>query len=109
MYIVTNTIKVKTPFLERMTQQFLSSHTQSKMTDVPGFLGFEVFYRDVPDEADVSEVVALSRWESESDQLAWTQSDSFQSLHQHRKQAHEGKPKESPVPGNTVSRYYSAE
>ncbi|MFD2729243.1 antibiotic biosynthesis monooxygenase [Enterococcus camelliae] len=113
MYLVTNTINVKKSFLEQMVNQFRSSHTQEQMQDVPGFLGFEVFYRELPDEEDVSEIVALSRWENEAAQLAWLASDSFKSLHQRRKAADSGtettNQTERPVLGNTIRRYYSAE
>lgn len=101
MYIVTNTIKVKSAFLPKMIAQFQSSHTNEKMTGVPGFLGFELMQREV--EPEISELVVLSRWQSEADQRNWTKSQSFAQLHP--KKNKQTTNVDSPVLGNVVARF----
>lgn len=100
MYIVTNTIQVKSAFLPKMIEQFQSSHTNEKMKDVPGFIGFELLQRTVDDLT--SELVVLSRWQTETDQKNWTKSQSFADLHPKRGEA---KNANSPVLSNTVARF----
>ena len=111
MYIVTNTIKVKTDYLDKMEQVFLSTHTMENMEEVKGFKGIEIFKRHLEDEENASELVVLSRWDSKEDQQIWVKSESFNTLHG-RKPSGEKKPatkKERPVLGNEVRSYYSVE
>ena len=108
MFIVTNTIQIQTPHAETIIQRFQSSHTKESMTNVTGFLSFELMSRTLPDDPDITELVVLSRWDSEKDQQNWTASNSFKGLHQ-KKAASTSKSKKesSPVLGNTVARYFT--
>lgn len=114
MFIVTNTIQVKQAFLEQMVQKFRSTFAQEKMKGVPGFIQFEVLYRELPETPTIGEIVVVSRWDTSESQVAWTKSESFKALHPRRPlttATADDVPmkKESPVIRNTVSRYFVAE
>lgn len=114
MFVVTNTIQVKQAFLEQMVQKFRSTFAQEKMRGVPGFIQFEVLYRELPDTPALSEIVVVSRWESSEAQVSWTKSDAFKTLHPRRQSVTNTADaittkQESPVIRNTVSRYFVAE
>lgn len=81
MYSVTNTIHVETPFAENMIKGFTSSHTKDAMSDIDGFINFQLMVRELPDENNVTELVVLSLWESKEHQKAWVKSQAFKDVH----------------------------
>ncbi|MBL1226084.1 antibiotic biosynthesis monooxygenase [Enterococcus sp. BWR-S5] len=109
MFIVTNTIQVTTAHADKMIERFRSTHTNERMTGVTGFLNFEVMHRTLPENSEVTELVVLSRWESQQDQENWTASNSFKDLHKGKKAEQPKTTKEaSPVLGNTIAKYHLA-
>lgn len=109
MFIVTNTIQVTTAHADKMIQRFRSTHTNDRMTGVKGFLNFEVMHRVLPDSPEITELVVLSRWESQEDQENWTAGNSFKDLHKGKKAERPAPSKEaSPVLGNVIAKYHLA-
>ncbi|WP_321382643.1 antibiotic biosynthesis monooxygenase [uncultured Enterococcus sp.] len=109
MFIVTNTIQVATAHADKMIDRFRSTHTNERMTGVKGFLNFEVMHRILPENSEITELVVLSRWESQKNQENWTASNSFKDLHKGKKtEQPEITKKVSPVLGNTIAQYHLA-
>ena len=107
MYIVTNTIQIKTPHADKMVQRFQSAHTMESMEGVSGFISVELMQRLLPEDDQVTELVVLSRWESEEDQRNWVDSSSFKGLHQKKPTGDTSQQQESPVLGNVVARFHA--
>ncbi|GGC79857.1 antibiotic biosynthesis monooxygenase [Enterococcus wangshanyuanii] len=107
MYIVTNTIQVETEHSQKIIQQFTAGHTKESMEAVEGFLNFQLMYRSLPDNPEVTELVVLSRWVSKEHQKNWVNSQSFKQMHQRNtenKQSTE-KPKRSGIISSTIAEY----
>lgn len=76
MLIVMNVIRANDGRNEELEEAF-SSH-QSKLSEVPGFLGFELLKRDKDDEYAVS-----TRWKDEESFKSWVGSENFRNSHKH--------------------------
>ncbi len=78
MYIATNRIRVQENFGEKLESRFKERRGIEKQ---PGFLNFELWKLDDPEERGCEEYLVVTRWESESDFRAWAKSDMFNKAH----------------------------
>lgn len=74
--IVMNVIRANDGRGEEVEQAF-SKH-ESRLSEVPGFIGFELLKRDKDDEYVVS-----TRWEDEESFKGWVGSENFRASHKH--------------------------
>lgn len=107
MYIVTNTIQTKTDHSQKIIQQFTAGHTKESMEAVAGFLNFQLIYRTLPDDPEVTELVVLSRWTSKEHQKIWVKSQDFKKMYQRKETDKEstGDIKRPSIISSTIAEY----
>jgi heme oxygenase (staphylobilin-producing) len=97
MFIVSNRIKVKKGFAERMAPRFTSNES---LKQFDGFVKTEVAIARDFEEYDEMSVNMF--WENLEGFKAWRESDAFKAAHK-RPEAKEGEaPKESPMLGSEI-------
>lgn len=97
MIVVTNQIKTKPGFAERMAPAFTKPGALQKMK---GFLKVEVSIRQNVTEHD--ELNVNTYWESMEDFSAWRNSDTFMEAHKRPEPASAEAQQESPLLGSEI-------
>lgn len=107
MFIVTNTIKTEKEATNHVISRFSGGHATASITNIPGFLGFEVWHKDL-DQPDFDEIVVVSKWERKEDQKAWLKTEGFKKAHGRTEDTRHEKPKHSGVISNEIAEFNSA-
>jgi heme oxygenase (staphylobilin-producing) len=94
MYVVTNRMKLKVGFAEKMAPHFTKG---GKIEELKGFKRIEVWQLD--NEEDTDYMYVNTWWETEEDFNAWLKSDAFKEAHGHKSKS---KDEESPVIENEI-------
>jgi heme oxygenase (staphylobilin-producing) len=97
MIVVTNKIKTKPGFAEKMAPAFTRPGALQKMK---GFVKVEVLIRKNVTEHD--ELNVNTYWENSEDFSAWKNSDAFKEAHKRPEPSSEETPKESPILGSEI-------
>ena len=97
MIIVTNRIKTKPGFAERMAPNFTKP---SPLQEMKGFIKVEVTITQGPTEYD--EMNVNMYWETEEDFQAWKNSDNFKEAHKRPEPGSADAAKESPLLGSEL-------
>ncbi|WP_163651731.1 antibiotic biosynthesis monooxygenase [Listeria sp. PSOL-1] len=105
MIIVTNTIKVEKGYEEQVIKQFTESVLTRSITEVEGFLGFELWKTNLTPDIDYGEVIVMSKWTDAESQKAWVKSESFKKIHGRTKESREQKRDRKGIINNHVMQY----
>ena len=100
MYIVTNRIKTKPGFAEKMAPNFTRPGELQKMK---GFIKVEVtITQNLPEEADYDEMNVNMYWEDMESFQGWRNSDVFKESHNRPEPDSADAEKESPLLGSQI-------
>ncbi|WP_312040028.1 heme oxygenase [Macrococcoides bohemicum] len=97
MYIVTNRIKMKKGFAEKMAPMFTKG---GDITDLKGFTKIETWSIQNLEEYD--ELHVNTWWETLEDFEAWKTSDAFKKAHAQRGNKSDTEKQESPMLGSEI-------
>lgn len=100
MYIVTNRIKTKPGFAEKMAPNFTRPGALQKMK---GFIKVEVtITQNLPEDAEYDEMNVNMYWESMEGFQVWRNSDAFKSAHKRPEPGSAEAQNESPLLGSQI-------
>ena len=75
MFVITNTIKVKKGYAEKM-----ASRPSQSMVGIPGFISMDLLVKR-RNEEDCEEVIVWSKWESQKAHNEFVASEHFKKMH----------------------------
>ncbi|WP_414044028.1 heme oxygenase [Macrococcus animalis] len=97
MYIVTNRIKMKKGFAEKMAPMFTKG---GDITKLKGFTKIETW--SIQNSEEFDELHVNTWWETLEDFEAWKTSDAFKKVHEQRAAKPEAEKQESPMLGSEI-------
>lgn len=107
MFIVTNTIKTEKAATAQVIARFAGGHATASITDIQGFLGFELWEKET-ENTEYDEIVVVSKWETKADQKAWLKTEGFKKAHGRTDDTRAEKPKHTGIIGNEIAEYTTA-
>ncbi|MBP1043215.1 antibiotic biosynthesis monooxygenase [Vagococcus sp. BWB3-3] len=105
MFIVTNTIRTEKPATAKIIEKFAGGHATASVTNIKGFLGFELWQKEAA--LDYDEIVVVSKWVEKADQKAWLKSEGFKKAHGRTDETRHEKPKTIGIISNEIEEFYS--
>lgn len=105
MFIVTNTIRTEKDATAKVIEKFAGGHAIASITDIKGFLGFELWEKESTLEYD--EIVVVSKWEEKADQKAWLKTDGFKKAHGRTEDTRHEKPTNIGIIENRIDEYHT--
>lgn len=106
MFIVTNTIQTEKAATAKVIERFAGGHAQASITNIAGFLGFELWQND-GSQSDYDEIVVVSKWENKASQKAWLKTEGFKKAHGRTEDTRDGKPENIGVISSQISEFTS--
>lgn len=105
MFIVTNTIRTEKQATANVIEKFAGGHATASITNIKGFLGFELWEKET--ELEYDEIVVVSKWVEKADQKAWLKTEGFKKAHGRTEETRAAKPQNIGIISNEIEEFHS--